>query len=106
MLTLYSAKRRSWKQWAELTEECRRRLTEQRIEPGNPGTILNDIQTMLEFAGQQGLVTKSRNAALPADRLPELNARISHPLELRLKRALLRDYPNLAHSHPIAGSVF
>jgi hypothetical protein len=41
-------------------------------------------------------VTKSRNAALPADRLPGLNARISHPLELRLKRALLRDYPNLA----------
>ena len=96
MLTLYNAKRRSLKQWAERMEECQRRLTEQRIEPGNPGTILNDIQTMLEFVGPQGLLTQSRNAALPTDRLPELNARISHPLELRLKRALLRDYPNLA----------
>ena len=42
MLTLYNAKRRSLKQWAERMEECQRRLTEQRIEPGNPGTILND----------------------------------------------------------------
>lgn len=96
MLTLDNVDSRIWKRWVELTDEHRRRLSEQRIEPGNPGTILNDIQTMLEFVGEEGLVTKSRNAALPAERLLELNARIRHPIQLHLKRALLRDYPNLA----------
>ena len=51
---------------------------------------------MLEFVGSSGIVTKSRNASLPAERLPELNLKAGHPIELGLKRALLRDYPNLA----------
>ena len=51
---------------------------------------------MLEFVGPDGIVTKSRNASLPSERLPELNAKVSDPIQLVLKRALLRDYPNLA----------
>ena len=51
---------------------------------------------MLEFVGPGGIVTKSRNASLPSELLPELNAKVSHPIQLALKRALLRDYPNLA----------
>jgi len=36
---------------------------------------------------------------LPAAVLPALNARLNHPLELQLKRPLLRDYPNIAGLH-------
>jgi hypothetical protein len=81
--------------WQDLGKECRR-LKERQIEPGNPGTILRDVQTIIEFIGSDGLVTKSRNASFPAARLPELNAKMGSPIQLGLKRALLRDYPNLA----------
>ena len=63
---------------------------------GRSRRILKDVDTLLEFVGPGGIVTKSRNATLPSERLPELNAKVSHPVQLALKRALLRDYPNLA----------
>jgi hypothetical protein len=96
MFFLYGVEERSWKKWLALTAECQRRLTEQQITPDYPGTILKDVQTLLEFVGPEGIVTKSRNASLPAERLAELNAKMSHPVELTLKRALLKDYPNVA----------
>jgi len=51
---------------------------------------------LLEFVGLGGIATQSRNASLPSKLLPELNAKTSHPIQLSLKRPLLRDYPNLA----------
>ena len=75
---------------------AKERLTEQLITVGNPGTILRGVETLIEFVGPEGIVTKGRNANLPIDRLPELNRRVGHPIELNLKRALLRDYPNLS----------
>ncbi|MCL5097498.1 MAG: plasmid pRiA4b ORF-3 family protein, partial [Candidatus Omnitrophica bacterium] len=87
---------RSWNKWENRADESRRRLAEQQIAPGGPGTILKDIEAFIEFVGPDGLITKSRNASVPADRLSELNQKISHPIALNLKRALLRDYPNLA----------
>ena len=50
----------------------------------------------MEFVGPDGIVTQSENASLPSKLLPELNAKASPPIELSLKRPLLRDYPNLA----------
>ena len=51
---------------------------------------------MIEFIGPAGIRTASHQGNLPAAVLPELNARLNHPLELSLKRPLLRDYPNIA----------
>ena len=96
MLHLSGPESKSWKRWRSLAGQCQRRLTEQQIAFGDPGTILKDVDTLLEFVGPGGLVTKSRNASLPSELLPELNAKVSHPIQLALKRALLRDYPNLA----------
>jgi hypothetical protein len=96
MLFLYDLSEHHWKRWQSIAGSCQQLLTEQQIAVGNPGTILTDVNTLLEFVGPKGLVTKSKNASLPADRLPELNLHVSHPIELTLKRALLRDYPNLS----------
>ncbi len=96
MFNLYGLDERYWKRWQTLADQCQRLLTEPQIVPGSPGTILKDVDTLLEFVGLDGIVTKSRNASLPTERLPELNLKSSHPIELGLKRALLRDYPNLA----------
>jgi hypothetical protein len=96
MFSFYDLDQRGWKRWRSVADQCQRRLTEQQITLGNPGTILRDVDTLLEFVGPSGIVTKGRNASLPSERLPELNLKSSHPIELVLKRALLRDYPNLA----------
>lgn len=96
MLSRYGLNQRWWKQWQSIAGSCQQRLSQQQIAEGNPGTILTDINTLLEFVGPKGLATKSKNASFPTDQLPELNRRISHPIELALTRALLRDYPNLA----------
>jgi hypothetical protein len=71
-------------------------LTEQPITPAGPGSILKDVDSFLEFVGTEGIATKSRSSTLPSGRLTELNQKSSYPVELTLKRALLRDYPNLA----------
>ncbi len=96
MLSLYFLETRQWRRWEARGEQCRQGLAQQQITAQNPGTILKDVQTFLEFVGLQGIATKSGTATVPAGRLSELNAKISHPLTLELKRALLRDYPNLA----------
>jgi hypothetical protein len=85
-----------WERWLARAEESKKRLSEQQIAPGSPGTILTDIETMLEFVRPDGVVTRSRNSGLPFGLLSELNQKSSHPIELPLKRPLLRDYPNLA----------
>jgi len=50
----------------------------------------------MTFIGETGIVTGSEHGNLPADVLPELNGRLAAPLEVALKRSLLRDYPNIA----------
>ena len=82
--------------WENVSSECQRRLAGQKIVPGDPGTILSDVDALIEFIGPAGTASKSGNATLAPELLPELNRKVSHPVELGLKRALLRDYPNLA----------
>jgi len=96
MLFLHDLSERFWKRWRTVADDCQRRLTEQQITPEDPGTILKDVNSLLEFIGTSGIVTRSRNASLPSEALPELNAKTGHPIDLSLKRPLLRDYPNLA----------
>lgn len=96
MIYLFGLEPKAWKRWRSLADQCQQRLTEQQIAFGDPGAILKDVDALLEFVGPGGIVTKSRNASLPSELLPELNAKSSQPIQLALKRALLRDYPNLA----------
>jgi hypothetical protein len=96
MLRLYGLEQRMWKRWEAMAARCKEKLTGQQITVGDPGTILKDVETLIEFVGPEGVVTKGRNANLPIDRLPELNRRVGHPIQLNLRRALLRDYPNLS----------
>lgn len=81
---------------AKVADPCRQLLTEQQIFTSGPGTILSDTQTVIEFIGTGGLLTKSKQGNLPSAVLPALNARLSQPIELSLNRPLLRDFPNIA----------
>lgn len=61
-----------------------------------PGTILRDLPLLTAAIGPEGVATKSHRGNLPAAMLSDLNARLTHPLEIHVQRALLRDYPNIA----------
>jgi hypothetical protein len=80
-------------------DHCRQILTEQQISAAGPGTILSDIQILIDFIGTGGLATQSNQGNLPSSVLPELNARLSQPLELNHQRPLMRDYPNIAGAY-------
>ncbi len=84
------------KRWLPLIEASPFHLPPQQFTLEGPGTILRDVETMLEVVGPAGMVTKGKNANLPTDCLAGLNLKSGFPVKLRLQRALLRDYPNLA----------
>ena len=74
---------------------CRRTLQSQRFSDAQPGSILGDIRTMLDFIGPSGRKSSSKLGNLPSTILPELNLLLSRPVQTGLKRALMRDYPNV-----------
>lgn len=71
-------------------------LTAQRISADGPGTIVRDIETLIDFIGERGLPTKSKQGNVPAAALPGINARLAAPIDVRLDRPLLQHYPNIA----------
>lgn len=80
---------------AKSSDASRQFLRDQCISADGPGTILRDVETLIEFIGEAGLVTKSKQGNLPSETLAELNTRLAAPIENYLKRPLLRDYPNI-----------
>ena len=81
---------------AKTADASRQLLHDQKISADGPGTILRDVETLIEFIGEAGLVTKSKQGNLPTETLAELNARLAAPIENYLKRPLLQHYPNIA----------
>ena len=79
-----------------LSERDRQVLSAQQITPASPGSILGDIQVLLDFIGSAGLSTKSDEGNLPSAVLPELNARLSQPIEVGFQRLVMRRLPNIA----------
>jgi len=75
--------------------DAARVLREATIDANHPGTILRDFQALLDFVGPAGISTTGRHHLLPRSCLADLNARMSRPLDVRLKRPQQRSYPNL-----------
>ncbi len=79
-----------------VSKEARQFLEAQQITLDKPGSILGDIQILLDFIGAAGLRTTSAQGNLPSHALPELNRRLSQPVEINLQRHQLRTFPNIA----------
>jgi len=75
--------------------EDRQILTAQKIDDHGPGTILRDFDTLLEVVGVRGIAVTAQNYLLPLSALVPLNARMTHPIELGLKRPQQRSFPHL-----------
>jgi hypothetical protein len=76
-----------------LTEEYQQLLQQLSIDDNSPGTILRDFQTLLDFLHPNGTEVSGIHNLFPLKSLPELNSRLSHPIETNLKRPQQKSYP-------------
>lgn len=68
-------------------------LQQQTITEESPGRIFKDWQTLLDFIGSDGVEVSGKNDYFPMKILPEINARLSTPIEIDLKRPQQKSYP-------------
>lgn len=79
----------------DLTDEHERTLRALTIDEHGPGTILHDFEALLAYVRGRELPV-SKVTELPSlTVLPQMNALLSKPTEVRLKRPRLKSYPHL-----------
>jgi hypothetical protein len=78
----------------KLPLENERVLKEVAITEDGPGTILKDFEIFLNYLRKQGLLVAGTHR-LPRTVLGEMNALLSHPIQLRLKRPEQKSYPHI-----------
>ena len=61
----------------------------------NTGTVLRDFEALLRFVGPDGISVSDKYNLLPMARLAQLNAQMTHPVEIALKRPQQRSYPHI-----------
>ncbi|MBL7200944.1 MAG: plasmid pRiA4b ORF-3 family protein [Anaerolineae bacterium] len=79
----------------ELTEAHRGTLRALRVDEQGPGTVLHDFKALLDFVHGRNLPASKAHQLLPLTALPQINALLSQPIEVRLKRPQLKSYPHL-----------
>ena len=83
------------RQKLDLTDEHKRTLRALRVDENGPGTILHDFETLLAFVRGRTLPVSKTHQLLPLKILPQINALLSQPIEVRLQRPQLKSYPHV-----------
>ena len=78
-----------------ITDTTQQVLSEQDIDTDRPGSILRDFETLLDFIGERGVKTTSKDYLLPQRGLEKLNSEMTRPVAHRLKRPQQRSFPLL-----------
>jgi len=78
-----------------LSSEYQQVLQDQVINEDGPGTILRDFEIVLDFIGSEGIMVSGKTNLLLLKVLAELNSRLTHPIEIDLKRPQQKSYPNI-----------
>ncbi|MEM9273683.1 MAG: plasmid pRiA4b ORF-3 family protein [Cyanobacteria bacterium P01_F01_bin.143] len=76
-----------------LSQDAISTLQQQKITETEPGNILQDFQTLLDFIGDREIPVSGKQNLLPMKILAELNQRISEPIQTNLKRPQQKSYP-------------
>ncbi|MEO0456802.1 MAG: hypothetical protein AAF152_09495 [Cyanobacteria bacterium P01_A01_bin.114] len=76
-----------------LSEEASALLQAQTITETEPGSILQDFQTLLDLIGSKGIAISGKRHQISLKLLTEINQRLSKPTELDLKRPQQKSYP-------------
>lgn len=75
-----------------LSRRQKRLLRKQTITREGPGTILRDFDALLTYVRERRLRVTGKHQ-LPLNSLPEINAWLTHPLQLGLTRPQQKSYP-------------
>lgn len=70
-------------------------LKQQIITETSPGTILQDFQTFLNLLKDEGIEVSGKHSLFPLKHLATLNAQLTEPTQLDLKRPVQKSYPAL-----------
>src|SRR2546425_10611757 len=82
-----------------LTKDQEQVLREQVIDADQPGAVLRDFRTLLDYVGSQEVPVKGKSNLLPIQAIGELDQRLSRPLRLELQRPQLKSHPYLQGLH-------
>ena len=90
---------RVWQGAAEkilpISEEAIATLQQQKISDSEPGTVIHDFQTLLDFIGDQGTAVSNKQFCLSRKSLTELNQSLSKPINTALKSPQQKSYPSI-----------
>lgn len=78
-----------------ISDALQRILRKQTIETDRPGSMLQDFETLLDFIGERGVKTTSKDYLLPQSGLEKLNAEMTRPVAHQLKRPQQKSFPLL-----------
>jgi hypothetical protein len=78
----------------KLSSKHKRALQNLVIGESGPGTILRDFGTLLAYLRERELPVTGKHQ-LPLRVLPEINVRLTHPVQLGLKRPQQKSYPHI-----------
>lgn len=70
-------------------------LETQTISPAEPGTVLQDFATLLDFIGDRGIKVGGKRHWIPMKCLAQLNQQLTEPLQIDLQRPQQKSYPSI-----------
>lgn len=76
-----------------LSEQDSTLLKSLTISETQPGHLLKDFQTLLEFIGSEGRIVSGKRQQISMKDLAELNQQLSTPIDIDLKRPAQKSYP-------------
>ena len=79
----------------ELTSTQIQCLKNQRFCDSEPGTLLKDFSSLLDFIGTTGIPVSKKNHLFAIKLLPQLNQLMSNPLDVKLKRPQQKSFPHI-----------
>ena len=79
----------------ELTSTQIQCLKNQRFGDNEPGTLLKDFTSLLDFIGTTGIPVSKKNHLFAIKLLPQLNQLMSNPLDVKLNRPQQKSFPHI-----------
>jgi len=70
-------------------------LKKQIFSDNEPGTLLKDFSTLLDFIGPTGIPVSGKNHLIAIKLLPQLNQLMSNSLDVKLKRPKQKSFPHI-----------
>ncbi len=80
---------------SKLTSSQIQHLKNQSFNDNEPGTLLKDFSSLLDFIGTSGIPVSKKNHLFAIKLLPQLNQLMSDPLDIKLTRPQQKSFPHI-----------